>query len=200
MFSSENPTLDRRWDGADPGVERHHRRERLRAHRAGLFRRRHRQQAQSASRERAAIRTSSNCLTNSGTITGASSGGTLTIQPTTLPTAALSDISNGDSLTREPTNFGDAGTISVDGTSSSSTTGLITLASGGSLYLDGSFTLAELGKGDQPGATVDFQRTFDKRRMLNVSSGLGQAVLVGGTIEGGTVDGPLDLGLDGVAR
>jgi hypothetical protein len=114
-----------------------------------------------------------NSFTNSGTITAASSGGALTIEPTNFINSGTLAISDGDAVTIA-TNL--------------SNTGSITLASGGSLYLGGSFTLAELGKVTNSGGTVYIQGTLDNAGgTLDGSSGLGQVVLDGGTIQGGTV-------------
>ena len=111
-----------------------------------------------------------NSFTNSGTITAASSGGTLTIDPTTFTNSGTLAISNGDAVTIDATHF--------------SNTGSITLASGASLYLGGSFTLAGLGKVTNSGGTVYIQGTLDNTGgTLNGS--LGQAVLYGGTVQGG---------------
>jgi hypothetical protein len=69
-----------------------------------------------------------------------------------------------------------------------SNTGSITLASGASLDMGGSFTLAELGRVSNSGGTVSIQGTLDNTGgTINGSNGLGQAVRVGGTVQGGTV-------------
>ena len=55
--------------------------------------------------------------------------------------------------------------------------------------MDGSFTLAGLGTLTNSGGTVYIEGTLDNAGgTLNGSSGLGQAVLDGGTVQGGTVD------------
>ncbi len=110
----------------------------------------------------------------SGTITAASSGGELVIDTTTFTNSGTIAISNGDAVTINATNFNN--------------TGSITLASGGLLYLNDSFTVAELGKVTNSGGTVYIDGTFNNTGgTLNGSSGLGQAVLYGGTVQGGTV-------------
>jgi fibronectin-binding autotransporter adhesin len=112
-------------------------------------------------------------LTNSGTIAGASSGGTLTIATVTFTNSGTLAVSNGDAVWIESSNF--------------SNTGSITLTSGGSLYLDASFTLTELGTVSNSGGTVYIDGTLNLAGgTLNGSSGLGQAVLYGGTVQGGT--------------
>jgi hypothetical protein len=114
-----------------------------------------------------------NSLTNSGTITAASSGGALTIDPTTFANSGTLAISNGDAVTIEASNF--------------SNTGSITLASGVSLYLDTTVTLAKLGTVSNSG-TVYIDGTLNLAGgTLNGSTGLGQPVLDGGTVEDGTV-------------
>ena len=56
------------------------------------------------------------------------------------------------------------------------------------MYLDIAFTLAELGTFTNSGGTVYIEGTLDLTGgTLNASSGLGQAALDGGTVEGGTV-------------
>ena len=108
------------------------------------------------------------------------------------------DISNGGNVTIESTNFSNAakGVISVGDDSQLfliprgpwSNLGSITLASGSSLYLGGSFTLAELGTVSNSGGTVSIQGTLDNTGgTLNGSNVLGQPVLIGGTVQGGTV-------------
>ena len=115
-----------------------------------------------------------NSLTNSGTITAASSGGALTIDPTTFANSGTLAISNGDAVTIEASNF--------------SNTGSITLASGVSLYLDTTVTLAKLGTVSNSSGTVYIDGTLNLAGgTLNGSTGLGQPVLDGGTVEGGTV-------------
>jgi fibronectin-binding autotransporter adhesin len=171
---------------------------------------------------------SGNALTNSGTITGASSDGTLTIDDTRFTNSGTIDISDGETATIEPTNFTNAasGVISVGADStlyltpggSWSNLGSITLASGSSLVLGGSFTLAGLGTLTNSGGTVYIQGTFNNTGgTLNGSNGLGQAVLDGGTVQGGTAtsaglafssgtlsgvtfDGPLNLTSPTVAQ
>jgi hypothetical protein len=140
---------------------------------------------------------SGNSLTNSGTITGAGSGGALTIDDTTFTNSGTLAISNGEIATIEPTNFTNAaaGVISVGAGStltlapagSWSNAGSITLASGSSLYLGGSFTLAGLGKLTNSGATVYVEGTFTNTGSLSGTNALGQAVLYGGTVQGGIV-------------
>jgi hypothetical protein len=121
-----------------------------------------------------------NSFTNSGTITAASSGGALTIEYTAFANSGTLAISNGEAVTIDATNL--------------SNTGSITLGAGSSLYLGGSFTRAELGKVTNSGGTVYIQGTLDNAGgTLDGSSGLGQAVLDGGTIQGGTVT-PSGLG------
>jgi hypothetical protein len=114
-----------------------------------------------------------NSFTNSGTITAASSRGALTIEPTTFINSGTLAISNGEAVTIDATHL--------------SNTGLITLASGASLYLEGSFSLAKLGTVSNSGGTVYIQGTLDNTGTLNGSRGLGQAVLDGGTVQGGKV-------------
>jgi hypothetical protein len=133
----------------------------------------------------------------SGTITASANGGTLTIEPTTFTNNGAIDISNGDAVTIEPTNFTNAaaGVISVGANSTLSLTpggswsneGSITLASGSSLYLGGSFTLAGLGTLTNSGGAVYIEGTFNNAGgTLNGTNVLGQAVLDGGTVQGGT--------------
>jgi hypothetical protein len=116
-----------------------------------------------------------NSFTNSGTITAASTGGGLIIGPTTFTNSGTLAVSNGDELAIAATNF--------------SNTGSITLASGSSLYLNFSFTLAALGTLTNSGGTVYIGGggTFNNAGgTLNGTNVLGQAVLYGGTVEGGT--------------
>ena len=110
-------------------------------------------------------------FTNSGTITAASSGGKLTIDATTFTNSGPLAASNGDAVTIEASNF--------------SNTGSITLASGASLYMDTNFTLAASGKLTNSGGTVYIEETFTNTGTLSGSSGLGYAVLYGGTVQGG---------------
>jgi hypothetical protein len=141
-----------------------------------------------------------NSLTNSGTITGASSDGSLTIDTTSFTNSGTIDISNDDgNVIIEPGTFTNSGTLAVSeggavalDAVNFTNTGSITLASGAALildfYEDASFTLAELGKVTNSGGTVYIQGTLDNTGgTLNRSSGLGQAVLSGGSIQGGTV-------------
>ena len=66
--------------------------------------------------------------------------------------------------------------------------GSITLAGGSSLDLGGSFTLEGLGTITNSGGTVYIQGTLENTSgTLNGTSALGQVVLYGGTVEGGTV-------------
>jgi hypothetical protein len=110
-------------------------------------------------------------LTNSGSITAASSSGALIIDSTTFTNSGTLTISNGDAVTIEAT---------------LSNTGSITLAGGASLVLDTTFTLAELGTVSNSGGTVYIQGRLDNTGgTLSGSNGLGQAVLYGGTVEGG---------------
>jgi hypothetical protein len=115
-----------------------------------------------------------NALTNSGTITAASSGGALTIDDVTFTNSGTLAVSNGDAVSIDSSNFSNKGSI--------------TLASGGSLYLCTALTLAELGTVTNSGGTVYIRATLDNAGgTLNGSSGLGQAMLDGGTVQGGTV-------------
>ena len=69
----------------------------------------------------------------------------------------------------------------------SSNTGSITLAGGASLVLDTTFTLAGLGNVTNSGGAIYVEGTLDNAgSTLNGSSGLGRAVLYGGTVQGGT--------------
>ena len=105
-----------------------------------------------------------NSFTNSGTITAASSGGILTIEPDTFTNSGTLAVSKGDAVIIEPTNFSNAATgviaVGADSTldlapgGSWSNQGSITLASGSSLYLGGSFTLAGLGNVTNSGGRV----------------------------------------------
>jgi hypothetical protein len=66
--------------------------------------------------------------------------------------------------------------------------GSITLASGSGLGLGGSFTVSSLGNMTNSGGTVSIEGTLDNMGgTLDGSNVLGQAVLDGGTIQGGTV-------------
>jgi hypothetical protein len=113
----------------------------------------------------------SGSLTNIGTITAASSSGALIIADATFANSGTLAISNGDEVVIEAT---------------VSNTGSITLASGASLVLDTTFTLAELGKVTNSGGAIYVEGTLDNAgSTLNGSSGLGQAVLYGGTVQGG---------------
>ena len=140
----------------------------------------------------------SNSFTNSGTITAASSGDALTIDPGTFTNNGAIDISNGETVTIEPTNFSNAatGVIAVGANSTLNLTfsgsawsnlGSITLARNSSLDLGNIFTVAELGTVTNSGGTVYIKGTLDNTGTLNGSSGLGQAVLDGGTVQGGSV-------------
>jgi hypothetical protein len=139
-----------------------------------------------------------NSFTNSGTITAASSGGILTIEPDTFTNSGTLTVSNGDAVDIEATNFSNPamGVIAVRADStldlapggSWSNQGSITLASGSSLYLGGSFTLASLGNVTNLGGTVYIEGTFDNTgSTLDGTTALGQAVLYAGTVQGGTV-------------
>ena len=111
-------------------------------------------------------------LTNSGTITAASLSGALIIDDTTFANSGTLAISNGDEVVIEAT---------------LSNTGSITLAGGASLVLDTTFTLAGLGNVTNSGGAIYIEGTLDNAgSTLNGSSGLGQAVLYGGTVQGGT--------------
>jgi hypothetical protein len=139
-----------------------------------------------------------NSLTNSGTITAGSSGGAMTIEPGAFTNSGTLAVSNADAVTIEPTSFSNAatGVIAVGANStltlapggSWSNQGSITLASGSSLYLGGAFALAGLGNLTNSGGRVYIEGTFDNTGgTLDGTTALGQAVLYGGTIEGGTV-------------
>jgi hypothetical protein len=146
---------------------------------------------------------SGNSFTNSGTITAASSHGAMNIEitgfaRTTFTNSGTLAVSNGDKVTIKPTTFATTASslitiaanssVDIDPTNAWSNLGSITLASGSSLHLGGSFTLAGLGTIANSGGTVYIHGTLDNTAgTLNGTTGLGQAVLHGGTVEGGTV-------------
>jgi fibronectin-binding autotransporter adhesin len=144
-------------------------------------------------------------FTNSGTITASASGGALYIHGTRFTNSGTLAVSNADTVFMGASNFSNSGSI--------------TLASGGSLYLDTNVTLANLGTVSNSGGTIYIEATFnDAGGTLNGSSGLGQAVLYYGTVDGGaatpaglvfssfggtlsgvTYDGALDLSEQGAS-
>jgi hypothetical protein len=139
-----------------------------------------------------------NAFTNNGTITAGSSGGALTIETDTFTNSGTLSVSNGEAVDLAPDNFTNAAagvivvganqTLTLAPAGSWSNQGSVTLASGSSLFLGGSFTLAGLGNMTNSGGTVYIEGTFDNAGgALNGTTALGQAVLYAGAIQGGTV-------------
>src|SRR5262249_27514152 len=122
---------------------------------------------------------------------GLSSDSTFTNQGTV-------NVSNGDRIHIQSTNFSNAaaGTIAVGANSEAyiapdnswSNAGLITLASGAKLHVGGNFSAAGLGSITNSGGQILIEGTFDNTgNTLDGTGFMAQAVLNGGTVHSGTV-------------
>ena len=138
-----------------------------------------------------------NSFTNSGTINAKATSGYLTIDPTNFTNSGTIDVANGEQVTIQPTTFATTASSVITIEANSSVTiepgnawtnlGLITLASGASLYLYGSTSAAGLGSVSNSGGTVDIGGTYDNTgQTLDGTASFGQLALYGGTIGGGT--------------
>jgi hypothetical protein len=118
-----------------------------------------------------------NAFTNNGTINDASNGNVLEIYSTTFTNQGAINIGLALIVGNTTTFTNATGTITVDGT--------------GSLELDEALTTAQLGTiKEASGATLDFAGGLNNSgATLNLAAG----VLLEGTIDGGTIDGPINL-------
>jgi hypothetical protein len=115
-------------------------------------------------------------IVNDGAINAGFNGGTFTIGDVSFTNQGTINVSNGDTVIINATSWSNTGSISL---------------SGGTLNLGGSFTLAQLGTLARTGGTVDVTGTLDDTGVtLNVGTGatLGALTLASnGTIKNGTI-------------
>jgi fibronectin-binding autotransporter adhesin len=121
--------------------------------------------------------TASGSIVNHGTINAAANGGQFTVNQPAFTNAGTIAVTNGDTFNLDPTSFSNTGTITVDGTST----------------LDFQFSILSSQFGTikySTGATLDFSAGLDNAGETYV---IPTGVNIEGIIDGGKIDGPLNL-------
>ena len=116
-------------------------------------------------------------IVNQGVIDDTGAGGFLQIGGNAFTNQGTIDVGNGETLNVYSTSFANSGTITVDGTST--------------ILFDDTLTTAQLGTVNaDSGATLDFAGGLDN---TGATFRAGAGVVIEGSIDGGTIEGPINL-------